>query len=991
MFFEDLKTYHDRICDNNDILDRLMSRRVRNILFVAPLYDAYILQQEANLGEQILNEYKQLNLSTVPKVTTVPSGLQALELLATRNFDLCITTLRVGSYNAFELAAEMKDICPELPLLLLLNSEADLAWIIEEKKVLSIFDDVFFWTGDSKLFLAILKSVEDRLNVYSDVAEGFVRVILLVEDNVRYYSQFLPLLYSEIVKQTQQMMGSEYTLGQKTLRMRARPKVLMAHTYEDAVDLYEKCKEHLLCVISDVNFPRDGAIKPKAGIDFISRVREHNSTIPVVLQSTETVHWEEAHRLKSTFLYKHSDNLLKGLKTFLLENCGFGDFVFRGRDGLSIDRASSVAELAGKIQHVPLDSILYHSNNNHFSAWLVAHGEIQMARRLEPMRKEDFSSPAALREYLSNLFEHLRSRRTRGRIVEYETGSRLPDGAVVRLGGGSLGGKGRGLAFLNALVSSTKKGNRIDDRSAEDVNIQVPRTAIVGTDEYDFFIENNHFPDFAGMDDERIRGFFLKGELSSDLKRKIQGYLSVVKVPVAVRSSSLLEDSHSRPFAGIYSTYMLANSEDSLLTRVDILCRAIKLVYASVFLAEARGYIESIQYAVEQEKMAVVIQEISGARHGDYFFPEIAGVAESLDFYPQQGCAQSDGVASICLGLGKYVVDGSSAVRFCPRYPTKTSRLSDEMPKNSQKKLFVLRMNRDILAEETMSEDTCVELISIREADKLGVLDSVASTWDNESGCLVPGTMVKGPRVITFEDILYNDLFPLAPLIDDFLKFGELALGVPVQIEFAADLGSRSISLLQIRPLVRLASKVHISEEERSLDHRFLLSKEVMGNGIIENITDIIYVDPEKFNNLETLEMKDTISRYNEVCRREKRDYLLIGPGRWGTRDRFLGIPVMWHDISMVKAIVELRIPGFPAEPSQGSHFFHNLVAMNLGYFAVDLVAHPGHMDVEWVKGLQEVTHQGAVTHYRCETPVTIKMDGTNQIAVISRGNLIDQ
>ncbi len=979
MIFDELSTFRNRLEDDIGLLDRLMQRRARNILFVAPLYDAYILQQEANLAEQILNEYKQLNLSTIPRVVTVPTGQHALDLLEENSFDLVLTSLRIGSVDPFELAEKLKESHPKLPVMLLLNSEADIPMVLNSKNR-NLFKDVFLWTGDSKLFLAILKSVEDRLNADYDTREGFVRAILLVEDDISYYSRFLPLLYEEIVKQTQRVIGDEHTLGQKTLRMRARPKVLMAHDYEEAMYLYKKFKQSLLCVISDVRYPIEGRPNPIAGIKFVEVVKKEQPTLPVVLQSTDPRHWGKAYELGATFLHKHSDTLLKSLKEFLLNNCGFGDFIFRSRDGLTIDRATSISELAQKISSVPLESIVYHSHNNHFSAWLTAHGEIQLARRLRPMTEEDFASPKALRQYLIDLFRSLRRERTRGKIVDYHPRMPFVDNAILRLAPGSLGGKGRGLAFLNAFLSATG-----EHRADRNVRVRIPNTAIVGTDEFDAFLELNELPDLLNSDDETIKKAFVAGRLSPGMRGHLARYLEHTRNPIAVRSSSLLEDSQSRPFAGIYETFMLPNNHPDLRVRLEQLCIAVRLVFSSVFLSKAKSYIESIQYGVEQEKMAVVLQEIVGHAHGDHFYPDIAGVAESFDFYPPPGVEPGDGVASIGYGLGKYIVDGSTGVRFCPRHPTRSTRLADEMPARSQKQFYAISLKDQSFNLTKSGEDATLQTLSIKSAQDNDEMSSILSTWDVQCGELVPGNYCDGPKVVTFENILINTAFPLAELLDDYLRVGELALGVPVQLEFAVTLEDRTFHLLQIRPLARFSGTVSVDLNTVEKEKLLLRSDEAMGHGEITEVTDIIYVKPDKFDNLKTMEMKSIIGRMNKRCKEEETKFLLIGPGRWGTRDKFLGIPIQWSDITQVKAMVELGIPGFPVEPSQGTHFFHNLVAMNMGYFTIDETKDSGYLDKEWLSGLKVIEDEQYVLHLRAPQALSIKMDGSKRLAIVEK------
>lgn len=983
MQFAELNRFFDRFKTDVEIFHNLMARRVQKILLVATFYDAFIIEQDGNLAEQILDEYNQLNLTTVPKVTSVPTGEAALRVLEEQPFDLVITMLRIGEVGPFELAERIKAERPALPVVLLLNNESDVPHVSDVLTRTSGIDDVFLWTGDSKLFLAIIKCVEDRLNVRRDTREGFVRVILLVEDTIQYYSRFLPLLYEEIVKQTQRVIGEEYSTAQKTLRMRARPKVLMAHSYEDAVALYERHKDSLLCLISDVSFPHDGEMNEESGLRLVEHIRREYATLPAVIQSSNPRHWGKAHKLQASFLHKHSPQLLKGLKDFLLENCGFGDFVFRSRDGMEIDRAATMLEFEQKLHSIPYESVMFHSDHNHFSAWLMAHGEIQLARHIRPLTGENFSSPAALKEFLARLFRELRLKRTRGKIVDFHRPHVHVENEVLRLAGGSLGGKGRGLAFLNAFLATME----LEDRFAG-VHVRIPRTAIIGTDEFDRFMDTNKLTGRVFTDDESLKNAFLGGTLSWDLVNKLSDYLQMVTHPIAVRSSSLLEDSQSKPFAGIYQTLMLPNNHQDLAVRLRQLMNAIRLVYASVFSAKARGYIESIAYNVEQEKMAVVIQEVVGAQVGDHYYPHFAGVAESHDFYPAPYMEAKDGVASLCVGLGKYVVDGGDGVRFCPRYPTQHTRLSDEMPTSSQTKFYALDLRRSDV-HLAQGEQATLDELPLSAALDAGMLDDVISTFDVESWRLVDGNYGRGPKVVTFSNILHNQVFPLATILDEFLDIGQKAMGVAVELEFAVALrrpGSDELpafNLLQIRPLARMDDHVPVEFADHERGDILVASDRSMGNGRIEGVQDVVYVLPEAFDTTATLGMRDDIAAVNTRLRDEGRSFILVGPGRWGTRDRFLGIPIQWNDISQVKVIVEMEIPGFPVESSQGTHFFHNLVAMGTGYFTIPRSSGASFVDGAWLLGQSVVSRTTHVVHVRLERPLTILMDGRKGRALV--------
>ncbi|MDD3103435.1 MAG: PEP/pyruvate-binding domain-containing protein, partial [Candidatus Cloacimonetes bacterium] len=689
MKIEELNYYYNKFKFGEDIFHQLMQRRVRDILLVSTFYDAFIFEQDGRLSEQIFGEYRQLNLSTAPRITSVPTGAEALEKLKSHSYDLVITMVRIGEIGPFELARRIKETQPDLTVLLLLNVGSDYQiWERHEAKRRYI-DDVFLWNGDTKLFLAMVKNVEDNMNVEYDTSHGLVRVSLLVEDSVHYYSMFLPSLYSVIMKQTQRLIEEELNDSKKHLRMRVRPKVLMAHDFEEAIRLYEKYKDYLLCVISDVRFKVKGETDAQAGIKLIKHVMADNIGFPMILQSSEDANEKIAHDLNVHFLNKNSRHLFKDLRKYMVYNLGFGNFIFRRPDGEVIGEAANIAEFEEKILRIPEDSLEFHSKFNHFSNWLIAHGEIQIAKKIRPMRIDDFDTRDELREFLHLTFRTVRIEKNRGKIINFDAVSLSELNQVILLTEGSLGGKGRGLAFLNSLLCTMEY-----EKKFENTSISLPSTAIIGTNEYDQFIERNRIVESVqGKSDLEIDEIFIRGQLSEILVKRLEIYLEEVKYPIAIRSSSLFEDSEAQPLAGVYRTFMLPNNHSDKSYRLRQLMDAIKLVFASAYSSEARKFLESLNFVAEEEKMAVIIQETVGChKGGHYYYPHISGVAQSHNFYPTRYMQHSDGIANITLGLGKAVVEGKNNFRFCPRYPDIDVLTQEEIVRNSQKEFYALNL-----------------------------------------------------------------------------------------------------------------------------------------------------------------------------------------------------------------------------------------------------------------------------------------------------------
>lgn len=981
----DLTTLFRKYKSDNEIFHDLIQFRVREILIVTTIYDAFILEQEDRLTEQIFGEYYSLSLSTAPRVTNASTGEEAMELLDEHHFDMVILTMRINDMTPFELSKKIRTKNETIPIFLLLYDNAHLQLLHQRKSGSDKIDKVFVWNRDSKIFLAMIKYVEDKMNVVNDTKIGLVRVILLVENSIRYYSRYLPTLYTEVIKQTQRLIKEEHLEDiKKVWRMSARPKVLMAVNYEEAIDIFQKYKDYLLCVISDVRFERDGEVDELAGVNLLKYVKKELEDLPVVLQSSDPENEKLARECNASFINKNSETLASDLRDFIFHNLGFGDFVWRNLEDEEIARSSSLKEFRKNLKKVPDETIVYHASRNHFSAWLMARGEIRIAEKLQPVKVSDFKNSYDLREYLVDVFDNVDELSIKGKVVEFDESVIGKENYIVRLCDGSLGGKGRGIAFINTMIRN------LDLQSSfKEVDVKIPRTGIIGTQEYDSFIEKNklHFAFEEDVKYDVLKKKFLKGFLSKSLVRKLKIYLSHVTTPIAVRSSGLFEDSISESFSGVYLTYLLPNNNSSLDVRLKELENAVKLVYASVFSDQARSYFDAVNYKIEEEKMAVVIQEVVGNRFGDYYYPDFSGVAQSYNYYPISYMKPSDGIAVIGVGLGKYVIDGEKAYRFSPRHPKLEIITPESLVKNSQGFFYAVNMANKNFNLET-SEDATLVVLKIEQAEADGRLGQMASVWDSQNAVLKPGIEQPGPRIVNFGYILKFDSFPLAKILNTVLDIVKNSMGTPAEIEFAVDLTDTkerkpAFYILQLKPLIRDVNEYSINTTEIDRDKLMLYTEKGMGNGKIEDICDLIYCDPDRFDKTKTLEMSYELEKLNDLMKEENRKYILIGPGRWGTRDRWLGIPVVWTQISNARIIVEAGLIDFSVDASLGSHFFHNITSMNIGYFNVPYGAHNGFIDWDWLKSIKPAAKKDYFVHVRFENPLRVLMDGHKSISLI--------
>ena len=967
--------------------DRLMPYRIRDILLVSSLYDSFILEQDGRLTELLLSEYTQLNLSYAPLVTRVSSGEDALVLLAERRFDLVITMTHLGDMGVKDFGAKAKLTCPGIPVVLLIYNTRELAFL-GERSMRPEINRIFVWRGDSRILLAIIKSVEDHMNVASDTKEGSVRCLLLVENSIRFYSSYLPSIYTEIMRQTQALMSDGIDMMDKLLRMRARPKILLAENFEEAVELFTAYRHYLLGVITDSRFDREGEADPRAGVKLIQMIKREEPDLPLLLQSSDEGRAQEAYKLGVGFLHKDSPTLLKDLRSFMKANFGFGDFVFTLPDGREVGRAQDLTAMSRLLKEVPDDCLNYHARRNHFSNWFMARTEFELAARIRPIRPREFGSVADLRSYLNETIREYRELVSRGRVADFSRKQFDRTSGFVRIGEGSLGGKGRGLAFMNALLSKFEFHKRFPG-----VRVFVPPSAVIGTGAFDQFMEENDLFGIAlgQSSDVAISEAFIRARLPESVVDDLVAFLDEVNYPLAVRSSSLLEDSQHQPFAGVYTSHMLPNNHADEWMRLEQLSHAIKLVYASTYYRSAKAYLRATPNRIEEEKMAVIVQQMVGGRHGDYLYPGISGVAQSYNFYPAYGGKPEDGSASVVLGLGKSVVEGDRSVWFSPPHPRTLPQFgsTEDYLRHAQSQFWALDLSRPESFARLDGNSGLVQL-GLDQAERDGTLAPVGSVYSADSDAVYDGISRQGPRLVTMAGILKHGIFPLAELLEGVLDLGKRGMAGPVEMEFAAQPvaeagGKPEFAVLQIRPIVVGREEIDLDTHMEDGSRVLVESRQVLGNGVVNEVRDVLFVRPDTFDRGVTPEVALEIRNLNERLSREGRPYLLLGPGRWGSRDRWLGIPVAWSDISWARVIVETEMSDIAVEPSQGSHFFHNLTSFEVGYFT----AHKGkagvRVDWDWFMAQPFEEETAHLRHLRLARPLEVFLDGRKGRGAILR------
>jgi CheY-like chemotaxis protein len=968
--------------NNNEIFHDLMQYKVKEILLVATLYDAFILEQEGQLTERIFGEYYKLSLPDAPRITNVSSGEDACNWLKKERFDMVILTMRIDGMSPYELKDRIKQMNKDIPVVILLNDNGEIP-LIHEKIESSLEKDlVFVWNGDSKVFLAMIKYVEDKMNLERDTRIGLVRVILLVEDSVRYVSRYLPLLYTEIMKQTQRLIVQEnLDEMRKLLRLRARPKVIIVSNYEDAIEFFNKYKDYILTVISDMKYPKENEMCNDAGYDLIKYIKKAMPEIPCLIQSFEQENSKKAKEVGALFINKNSDQLITELRSFIFNNLGFGTFIFRDKKGRELARASSIDSFKKILSTIPAESLVFHAQLNQFSAWLMARGEIQIAKKLQKKKVDDFSSVEGLRDYLIDICVNIDKESVRGRVIKYNDFLTKEEENIVQIAEGSLGGKGRGIAFANNLIQNTSVASLFPE-----VNIRLPKTVLIGTEEFKNFIDRNKLENVihSKMDYLKLRKRFLKGELSRDVVSKLKKKIKYFQKPLAVRSSSLFEDSISQSFSGVFETYLIPNNHRDPNVRLDQLLNAIKLVYASVFSPSARAYFNAINYKIEEEKMAVIIQDVVGDIKNEIYYPHFSGVMQSDNYYPISHLKTEDGISEIAVGLGKYVIEGNDSFRFCPKYPNIDVSLSYK----SQKYFYAIDMKEKEKLDLISGDDSTMVKMDMERAERDGMLDYIASVYDVESGEIINVLSKKGPRIINFNQILKYDYFPLSEILETLSSIVKISIGTSTEIEFAVDLdkshnGKISFYILQIKPIIRKVESLDIAIDSSNKNDLLLFTETAMGNGKIDDITDILYIDDNDFDRMKTVEIVKEIESINREYIEKGKRYILIGPGRWGTRDPFMGIPVIWSQISNARIIVETDMSDFSVDPSLGSHFFHNVVSMNVGYFTVFKRKTSSFIDIDWLRGQKGRIRRKYVTEISFEKPIKVLMNGIKGTAAI--------
>jgi hypothetical protein len=963
----------------------LMSHQVRHVLLVSSLYESFILAEDGHLHERVLGKFLEASPREPPDLTRVSSGREALKMLRSghRRVDLVITSPDLGDMDAVKLAATMADEGIKVPVTLLAYDREELRAV--EKRL----DDTgilasFLYQGDARILMAIVQAVEDRLNVERDTRIG-VPVFLVVEDNVRFYSAFLPVIYSEVHHLSESVQFEAGNRLQRIMRMRARPKIIMATTYERALRDFQRYRTSIMGVFSDMQFPRGGEPDPDAGRALVQAIRALEPETPISLQSSHEENKEVAQELEVGFLLKGSPDFLQQLRRYLAEHLFFGDFVFRNEAGDEIARAPDLKALVAKLDTIPGESVAYHALRHDFSRWLRARAEFGLAAKLRPRLLEDFPSVEALRASLIHDIDRYRRERNRGSVNPFRPDLFDGEEGIVQIGGGSLGGKGRGLAFASRLLDEVRLSERFPG-----VRIDVPAAVVLGTGVFDQFLDDNDLRSFAlqSEDEEETLQRILAAPLPPEIVTALEKVLNVVHGPLAVRSSSLLEDSPQQPLAGIYGTWILPNDAPEVEARLAQLVDAVKRVYATTFGRKARAFLDATPYRLEEEAMAVIIQRVVGARHGDRFYPHIAGVARSHNYYPQPPARPEDGIAAVALGLGKTVAEGEPCLRFAPPHPGHILDHSsvEGMLENAQREFWALHLGEKPPDGGWTSDGPLVRL-SLRDAEGDGTLAPVASTYSAENDAVYDGIGRQGVRLVTFAPVLKHELFPLAEILRELLILGMAGTRLPVEIEFAATLGGRGelseMAFLQLRPVAPSREDADVDLASIPRARIFCESPSTLGHGKVDRLTDWIIVDRNRYERSQSAEVAAAVAHFNGILAAEGRTYGLIGVGRWGSTQPWLGIPVKWEDISGARVIVEAGFRDFRVTPSQGTHFYQSLASLGVGYFTVNAHAGEGFVDWDWLDGIPAVDAQGPVRLLRFASPAVALMDGSERHGVL--------
>jgi len=968
----------------------LMQKRIRTVLIISSNYDFFMLEEDGRIDEQIFNEYVSLNLRYPPIFVKATTAAEAFRIMEDEDIDLVIEMLNLGEDDAFTLAKRIRKKYDEVPIVVLTHFNREVSIRLQAED-LSAIDHVFCWLGNADLLLAIIKLIEDKMNAPHDIEKIGVQCIILVEDSIRYTSTYLPELYKIVMQQSRNFVKEALNEHQKMLRMRGRPKILLAKTYDEAMELYQKYKENLLGVICDVSFKKGDKRdkESKLGITLVQHMRLDDPNMPALMQSSDLSNKSLAEDLGVGFLHKYSKSLSLELRNYIIQNFAFGPFIFRNPDTLKeVSRAEDLQTLQKKINDIPDDVLSYHANRNDFSKWLNARAIFPVAQLFKYVREEDFPKIGDIRSYLYEAISSYRISKGRGIIAQFKKESHDTYRTFSRIGEDSIGGKARGLAFINAVIHKHKLYNKYLNTL-----ITVPKTVVLSTDVFDEFMERNKLyrVGLSDLPDEEILQHFVAGKLPGWLHQDLYAVISVTPYPIAVRSSSKLEDSHYQPFAGIYSTYMIPVNKNDPARTMELLTSAIKSVYASVYFKESKAYIEATSNVIDEEKMGIVLQEVCGTMHGESYYPTISGVARSINFYPIKPEKPEDGIAKVAFGLGKYIVDGGVCLRFSPAYPKKILQLSSTkmMLRDTQKQYFALNLKQE---SYHVSTDDAVNLVRHKIADAAGdpSFRHVASVYDYDSDMVRDGLNYEGKKIVTFAGILQHETFPLAAIVKDLLEIGQKEMNLPIEIEFAVDMDVAPglpyvFNFLQIRPIVETDQRSNIDIGELDLSTAILYSESALGNGEFSGLRDLVYVKPENWDAASSKEIAGIMEKLNSGFRENKTGYVLVGPGRWGSSDPWLGIPVKWSQISEARIIVESGLENFRIDPSQGTHFFQNLTSFRVGYMTINPFIGDGLYDTAFLDGLEAVYEDEYVRHVRFGSDLKILIDGKTYRGVVKK------
>ena len=962
----------------------LMTKRIFNVLLVANPYDAFMLEDDGRIDEKIFNEYMNLSLRYPPRFTQVSTEEETWKQLANTTFDLVICMPGTDNSDTFEIARSIKNKYSHIPLVVLTPFSHGITARMEHED-LSIFEYVFCWLGNTDLLVSIIKLIEVKMNLEHDVKEVGVQMIMLVEDSIRFYSSVLPNLYKFVLKQSQEFATEALNAHQRTLRMRGRPKIVLTRTYEEAMDLYNKYEKNVLGIITDARYPRGGVVDPMAGIKLLAEIRSRDPFIPLILQSSEVDNKVYAGRYDASFVDKNSKKMNIDLREIISEHFGFGDFIFRNPDTFEeVARVRNLKELQNIIFSIPKESLLYHISRNHVSRWLYSRAMFPPAEFLKQITWKSLQDIDAHRRIIFEAIVKYRKMKNQGVVAVFQRDRFDRYSNFARIGEGSLGGKGRGLAFIDNMVK-----RHIEFDEFENATVVIPKTVVLCTDIFDEFMDTNGLYQVAlsDADDDTILKAFLRAKLPDRLVEDFFAFFDVVKSPIAIRSSSLLEDSHYQPFAGIYSTYMIPYLEDKY-EMLRMLSDAIKGVYASVYYRDSKAYMQATSNVIDQEKMAVILQEVVGTQYGDRFYPSISGVARSLNYYPIGDETAEEGTVSLALGLGKYIVDGGLTLRICPYHPNQVLQTSEmEIAlRETQTRFYALDLKN---TGHNFSLDDGFNLLKlpVKEADNDGALNFIASTYDPYDMVIRDGIYPGGRKLITFANVLQHDVFPLPRILQLAQEYGQSEMRRPVEIEFAVTLNAQKKTgvfyLLQIRPMVDIKA---VLDEDLNLikDENVLLrSNNSLGHGIMEDIHDIIYVKTEGYTASNNPTIAYEIEKMNRKFLDEGKHYILVGPGRWGSSDSWLGIPVKWPHISAARIIVEAGLTNYRVDPSQGTHFFQNLTSFGVGYFTINSYMNDGVYNQDILNAQPAVEETQFIRHVRFDNPLIVKMDGKKKQGVV--------